>query len=333
MRRFAVIVPAVVAVAGLAVGGNVVLQQDDAALDAPVQSAPLQPGWRWEAYRSVQVQVPDSWEQSLWAGLKTPCKLDQVEPKPIVRRPGGAVLAMLEPCLDPTAPQQHVAPSVAFAGDRPGVVRYADGWTKETRQVGEQLITVTTSDDALRDRIFSTAAVVVDADGNGCDPESPIARNAVLRPPAQGGLETVGVVESVSVCRYASFRGPKPLSDTAPYDLGMEASSRLTGPVAERLVRDLVAAPTGTGPTVTNPRICGSDPGGELVILRVDGSAHDQDVVYRHAGCKHNGTDDGTTLRQATPATAKAIFVGVHEPNGVRDVLHQLLYGTPVRVL
>lgn len=333
MRRFAVIALAAVAVGALAVGGKVVLGEDAAVGASDPRSVPLPEGWRWETYRNVQLQVPASWEQSRWAGLKTPCGLDRVEQKPIVRRPGGAVLAVLEPCLDPTAPQQHVAPSVAFAGDRPGVVRYADGWTKETRQVGEQLITVTASDDALRARILASASVVTDADGNGCDPASPLARNEILRPPAQGGLTTVGEVESVSVCRYESFRGAAPRSDGAPYDLALEAGSRLTGPVAERLVRDLVAAPAGTGPTVTDRRACGSDPGGELIILRVDGSEHDQDVAYRYGGCKHNGTDDGTTLRRATPETAKAIFVGVHEPDGVRNVLHQLLYGPPGPVL
>jgi hypothetical protein len=113
----------------------------------------------------------------------------------------------------------------------------------------------------------------------------------------------------------------------------MQASSRLTGSVAAHLVRDLVAAPVGTGPTVTDQRVCGDDPGGEVVVLRVDGSAHDQDVIYRYAGCKHNGTDDGTTLRQATSATAKVIFVGVHEPAGVGNALYQLLIGQPGPVL
>ncbi|GAB3822727.1 hypothetical protein [Kribbella italica] len=333
MRRFVVITLAAVAVAALAVGGKVVLGEEDAAIGLEPRTVPLPEGWRWEAYRNVQLQVPVGWGQSQWAGLKTPCGLDQVEQKPIVRRPGGAVLAMLEPCLDPTAPQRHVAPSVAFTGDRPGVVTYADGWIKETRRLGEQLITVTSADGALRARIFAAAAVVIDADGNGCDPVAATARNEILRPAAQGGLTTVGDVQSVSVCRYEGVRGPAPRSGGAPYDLAMEASSRLTGPVAQRLVRDLVAAPAGTGPTVTDQRVCFDDPGGEIIVLRVDGSVHDQDVVYRYAGCKHNGTDDGTTLRRATSATAKAIFVGVHAPDGVRNVLHQLLYGPPGPVL
>ncbi|GAA1531650.1 hypothetical protein GCM10009741_37340 [Kribbella lupini] len=324
---------AAVAVAALVVGGRVVLGQEETAVGTEPQALPLQPGWRWEVYRNVQVQVPGNWEQSLWAGLKTPCDLDQTEPKPIVRRPGGAVLAMLEPCVNPKAPQQHVAPSLEFTGDQPGVVRYADGWTKETRRIGEQLVTVTSADDALRAELFATAGVVTDADGNGCDPASPSARNEIVRPPAHGGLTTVGEVASVSVCRYEEPRGPRPRDDRAPYDLALQASSRLTGPVAARLVRDLIAAPPGTGPTVTDQRACGDDPSGEVIVLRVDGSAHDQDVVYRYAGCRHNGTDDGTTLRQATSATAKAIFVGVHEPNGVRNVLHQLLYGPPGPVL
>ncbi|GAB2568421.1 hypothetical protein [Kribbella endophytica] len=335
MRRSVVIALAAVAVAALGIGGKVVLGQDETAVGvkAEPRAVPLQPGWRWEAHRNVQVQVPADWEQSLGAGRKTNCGLDGVELKPVVLRPGGGEPKRLITCPTPRPKERHVAPSLAFAGDRPGVVRYDDGWTKETRRLGGQLITVTSADDALRARIFGTATVITDADGNGCDPRSPIARNEILRPPADGGLTTVGDVESVSVCYYHLARDTGVHHGGKPYDLAMQVSSRLTGDVAGRLVRDLVAAPFGTGPTVTDRRACFDDPGGEVVVLRVNGSAHDQDVVYRYAGCKHNGTDDGTTLRQATTATAKVIFAGAHEPVDYGNVLYQLLVGTPGPVL
>lgn len=332
MRRSVVIALAAVAVAALGVGGKVVLGQEEQAVG--VKAEPTVPGWRWETYRNVQLQVPAGWAQDLYAGVKF-CGADWTERKAVVRRPG--LLARFEQpeCPTEARPTRHVAPSVMFAGDRPEVIRFADGWTKETRQIGGQLVTVTAADDVLRARIFGTAAVVTSVDGYGCDPASPLARDELLRPPDLGGLTSVGEVRSVSVCRYA---GGAPIyradgTSYPPKALGMEASSQLTGVVAERFVRDLVAAPLGTGPTVTSWRVCGADPGGELVILRIDGSVHDQDVLYRYAGCKHNGTDDGRTLRQATSATAKVIFVGVHEPRGHTNVMTQLLIGPPGPVL
>ncbi len=334
MRRFVVIALAAVAVAALGVGGNVVLGQEEKAVGVKADPLPLQPGWRWEAYRNVQLQVPGDWAQERYAGEKF-CGADWTEQKAVVRRPGEFVSVGQPECPAEPRVTRHVAPSVMFAGDRPETVRFADGWTKETRRIGGQLITVTASDDALRARIFGTAGVVTSVDGYGCDPASPLARDEVLRPPAQGGLTSVGDVKSVSVCRYAGG-APIHQSDGTPYPvkaLDLEASSQLTGAVAERFVRDLIAAPAGTGPTVTSWRICGADPGREVVVLRVDGSVHDQDVLYRYDGCKHNATDDGTTLRQATSATAKVIFVGVHEPRGHTNVMTQLLIGPPGPVL
>ncbi|GAB2568414.1 hypothetical protein GCM10027269_24160 [Kribbella endophytica] len=325
---------AVVAVTALGVGGKVVLGDGEPAVGVQADSQTVPPGWRWEAHRNVQLQVPDGWAQDLYAGVKF-CGADWTEQKPVVRRPGALATFGDPECPTEGRVTRHVAPSVMFAGDRPETVRFADGWTKETRLIGGQLITVTAADDGLRARIFSTAGVVTSVDGYGCDPASPLARDELLRPPALGGLSSVGDVRSVSVCRYA---GGAPIyrSDGTPYPpraLGMEASSQLTGVVAERFVRDLVAAPVGTGPTVTDSRLCGADPGGEVVVLRVDGSEHDQDVLYRYDGCKYNGTDDGTTLRQATSATAKVIFVGAHEPRGHTNVMTQLLIGPPGPVL
>ncbi|WP_148256551.1 hypothetical protein [Kribbella flavida] len=106
----------------------------------------------------------------------------------------------------------------------------------------------------------------------------------------------------------------------------LKASTRLIGSEAERLVRNLVAAAVGVGPTTGDPT-CSSHPGNDVVVLRVDGSHHDQDVVYRYDGCRHNGTDDGSILRKATPQTAQQIFVGVHQPNSAGYALYELLHG------
>jgi hypothetical protein len=47
----------------------------------------------------------------------------------------------------------------------------------------------------------------------------------------------------------------------------------------------------------------------------------------------HNGTDDGSVLRKLTSATAKLIFTGADQPDGINNVQYQLLIGIPPPVI
>jgi hypothetical protein len=233
----------------------------------------------------------------------------------------------LKRCLTPK-PARQVAPSVVFDGERPGVVQLAGGWVRETRKIGDHLIAVTAGDDVLRRQIFASAAVVDTVDSYGCAPQ---ADRRVVRPPAQGGLKSVGEVTGVSVCRY-SIRG-LPIAPTGhPEDIRyarLQAGSRLTGTAADHLIRDLLAAPPGVGPTFSDPRWCTPEPKHDFLILRVQGTDHAQDVLYRYDGCRHNGTDDGSTLRQLTAGTARQLFVGVHQLDQSYQAIDLFLIGTP----
>ncbi|WP_432945336.1 hypothetical protein ACQPXM_05295 [Kribbella sp. CA-253562] len=90
------------------------------------ETAPAKPGWRWETYADVQLQVPETWAQSLWAGPPD-CTEDDWVPEATVFRPGGIRGLALKICATPKAARQ-VAPSVVFDGERPGVVQLAGGW-------------------------------------------------------------------------------------------------------------------------------------------------------------------------------------------------------------
>ncbi|WP_145806573.1 hypothetical protein [Kribbella amoyensis] len=246
----------------------------------------------------------------------------------MVRRPGGALIG--DPggaCRAERPIPIDRQPSLEFDGGwLPGRSQYPAGWVRETRLVGELPVTVFARDAALRERILSSAGVVGAVDGNGCEPVSALAVDKVVRPPSQGGLKSVGTVESVSLCEYSTSVRP---DDPWP----LTASSLLRGQAAAKLVRDLVAAPPGTGPTLTDQRVCGPDPGFPVIVLRVRGSAHNQDVLYRYSGCRTNGTDDGSVQRQLTSATARQIFLGAHQLYGKSNVLYQLLIGTPPPVV
>jgi hypothetical protein len=122
-RAAGTVVLAGLAVAAALIGVNVLTGERGSAVAVqtqvpPATTAPGSPaaapvGWRWEAYENVQVQVPADWATSFWAGGGR-CGRTR-EPEPIVRRPGGAVIDMLEPCRKPATPL-HIAPSVEFGG-------------------------------------------------------------------------------------------------------------------------------------------------------------------------------------------------------------------------
>jgi hypothetical protein len=327
MKRF---VAAIVGVAVLGIGGKALADETSSAAGgssgASITSPVVEPGWRWETYTDVQLQVPDSWAQTLWSGPPD-CTEDDWVPQPTVFRPGGKRGLALKLCPTPK-PAKQVAPSVVFAGERPGVLQLAGSWVRETRKIGDLLVTVTAGDDVLRRRIFDSAGVVETVDSYGCEPR---ADRRIVRPAANGGLKSVGDVTAVSVCRY-SIQGMPIVPTGSPRDIRfarLQASSRLTGVAADHLVRDLIAAPPGVGPMFSDPQRCAPEPGSDLVILRVQGTDHAQDVLYRYDGCRQNGTDDSSELRQVTTDTARQIFLGVHQLNQSYPALDQLMIGTP----
>jgi hypothetical protein len=68
---------------------------------------------------------------------------------------------------------------------------------------------------------------------------------------------------------------------------------------------------------------------------RVEEAIQDGTVRRRpvRRGCKRNGTDEGSVVRQLTSSAAEQIFIGVHEPDGLNVVLYQLLVGPPPPVI
>ncbi|TDO34310.1 hypothetical protein EV643_1274 [Kribbella sp. VKM Ac-2527] len=206
---------AVVAIASVLTGVNGLTdrQQATSADQSMLQPAkraeiPLAPGWRWEGSRTFTCRC---WVRGIGAsGRSGQVHRVHVGAQADSARPGGATFAMLVECPTPAPVVRHLAPSLEFTGERPEVIRYPDGWTKETRRIGSLLITVTSGDDALREKIFASADVIPEIDGNGCDPVPALARDEVVRPPSQGGLVSVGPVHSVSVCRYSTWTSPTP---------------------------------------------------------------------------------------------------------------------------
>jgi hypothetical protein len=280
--------------------------------------------------------VPDDWGYGTTSS--PPCLVKELRP-PYVGRPGAIraigcrdpypVLAYRSSYLwfdaksrNPAAEARAAEHGIATGARTPGVRPADHGWIEETRSVDGVLVTVLSDDDTLRGRIFASARVIDGLDVNGCTPDHPLAHTPQNRPPATGGLATIGSVESISVGRYAIPVGTNPSFATRRAPL--IASSTFTGLAAQALVDAITSAPEGSGP---NEKDCLDSYGQEIMVLTVHGSERDQEVLMRYNGCHFNGTDDGETLRQLTAEIAQSLLTGIHWQSTFIHPVYELVFG------
>ncbi len=182
---------------------------------------PADPGWRWESYKTVQVQVPSSWTQ--YISGPAPCTTFANSAVPSVGRLNGWLGKNWYTCGDAVLPLNRRQPYLWFDDvQAPGTKQYDGGWTEETRLVGGTKISVLTQDDALRRRILESARPITGTDYYGCAPTD-------LGP--QGtGLDAKDQITSADVCEYwqwlAGLWIPARRRDR---DRVRAASQRLTG--------------------------------------------------------------------------------------------------------
>ncbi|WP_433015740.1 hypothetical protein [Kribbella sp. CA-294648] len=244
-------------------------------------------GWRWESYRTIQLQVPSDW--GFGTTDQPPC-LVKKKVAGYVGRPGfvpgiGCMEAWPEPRVR--------SPYVWFASGRAGVQTSGDGWTQETRELDGVTITVFSSDDALRKRIFDSVAPIVSVDGNGCPPVVPVDR-----PGPGAALESVGTIRSIAVCGFIGNV--------------LNSSSKLGADQSKAIASAILAAPKGVGPD--QPKCYDSSP--IDLLLKVDGTTHDAELTIRFSNCTHNGADDGTTIRRLTKPYLDPLLTGPHQLPG-----------------
>ncbi|WP_020391631.1 hypothetical protein [Kribbella catacumbae] len=255
---------------------------------------PAEAGWRWESYRTIQLQVPSSWS---YGTTDQPACLLTKKVAGYVGRGG----TFEEVGCDPRLPKPAVrSPYVWFnARQQPvGIQTTGDGWTEETREFDGVKIAVFTGDDALRKRIFDSITPIVSTDANGCAPVLPLSS---LQLPDRA-LASVGTVHSISVCAYGGEV--------------LNASSKLDADKARAIVAAILAAPKGAGPDLPN---CTNFSPIDL-LLEVDGTAHDANVTIQYSGCAGNGASDGTisSWRLAKPYL-DPLLTGPHQPSGFSD--------------
>ncbi|HET6299728.1 MAG TPA: hypothetical protein VFG33_40565 [Kribbella sp.] len=288
------------------------------AVIAPPPRPAVAAGWHWESYSNVQVQIPDSWQEgganSLWACSK--------------EKPAGPMIGRISLLPSPAMACMKAAPPVdlrvshLFFDDnpRPGVFPRGDGWTEETRVLDGLGLTVFSDDDVLRRQILDSALLINGTDVNRCTPSSPLAAGSGKRPPATGGLASVGVVDSVQICAY---------TDSAdPIRPPLLASAEITGDGARAVGEALQAAPTiasvmNRSPAVTSDSCDITDR--EILVLKVHGDKGEQDVLVRITDCAWNGFDDGVTARRLTKDALQPLLTAVGRPEALSSTLKQLL--------
>ncbi|MEV6282851.1 hypothetical protein [Kribbella sp. NPDC051770] len=250
-------------------------------------------GWHWESYDTVQVQIPDSWIDTSYSHLWTCQNLPRIKPapprSPLVGRPFRGAVPMMS--CGPVSPLAERVPHLWF-GERnraPGVYRYDHGWLEEVRVVGGVHLSAFGNDSALLKRILDSARPIDGADAYGCSPTAPATLAEGMRPtgPGLGGIREV---ESVRICGYAVAGLPR--------DAVLLAGSSLTGAAARQVAAALRSAPAGPGPN--HEYHCEIPQHRDDLVVTVRGSTGEQEVLVRYDSCNHNGTDDGTTLRQLT---------------------------------
>jgi RNA polymerase sigma-70 factor (sigma-E family) len=154
---------------------------------------------RVEAYHDVQIRVPASWG---YGNLSTWCTRSRgASPRPVVERPGGAVLSTV--CGEPGQSYgvQFLDPGEVDPGGDLGQYEWAPGASNQAYPngawvgdivVGDVGLRVVARDEATARGVLDSAEVV-DVDGHGCRTSRTAGRGALAEAPPGSQM---------SICRY-----------------------------------------------------------------------------------------------------------------------------------
>ena len=280
-------------------------------------------GWRWESFGGVELQVPTEWGTGI---TDYPWCLADREPQmavPYVGRPIGAIPAI--GCPEGVSLSAAGDRFVWFDSHEPlGTTTDDAGWIRETRQIGDLLVTIQLDDPALAERIFDSARLVEAADSFGCAPDHPLAAaRGDLRPGVAWDVAAGEAVQGGSVCRYDVPDGPPSAAETSR-PRALTGSRSLTAEEAVAIRDAVAAAPAGSGPN--DPASCMAEyaRGDEVVVVTLITESGPRELFVRYSGCDFHGVDDGTTVRTMTPEIAASVFDAALLPSGWSGVMDDI---------
>lgn len=266
--------------------------------DAPSTAAPG--GWRWEAYRDVQLAVPPSWgygEDWVFFGS---CGSGILPP--LVARPS------LVGCGTGGTPGSDAAEDGQFVvfEDRRGYDGEFDGapvyvGDRRALEIGDIRVIVQAPLEVRRRILASVRRIEVDA--YGCAVRDRISREPWSRPAPATDLASLTGITGVTACLYPLGRG----------DPMLAGSVRLGGEAGRRAVRAMAAAPEA-GPLWSGQDVAGCRTWGyHVAVLYVDSDQGRARLHLRFSGCHYTGLDDGLTRRQLVRAGTYPFVTGPNE--------------------
>lgn len=257
-------------------------------------------GWRWESYKTVQVQVPVGWTQ--YISGPAPCTAIQSgssPAKPVIGRFNGWLGPSSYVCEDAVMPADQRLQYLWFNDvQAPGIKQYDAGWTEETRLVAGVKISVLTQDDALRRRILDSARPITGTDYYGCPPTDAGPRGS--------GLDANDTISSASICEY--------------WQNTLVAGSALNGAPAAKLAHGLATSPAGAPAEWSKG--C-SQPDQRTFVVTLHGRTESYPVRITMAYCYADHTfptDDGNTQRRTGYETLDLIRQGPHKQHQPSDL-------------
>lgn len=263
-------------------------------------------GWRWESYKTVQVQVPATWTQ--YISGPAPCTTFANSAVPSIGRLNGWLSKTWYTCPDAVLPLKKRQPYLWFDDvQAPGTKQYDGGWTEETRLIGGTKISVLTNDDTLRRRIVDSARPITAADYYGCTPTLPDLNGT--------GLKTNERITSAGVCEY--WRGT------------LVAGSDLAAGPASTFAQRVNNSPEAPPPARAEG--CGNINQRTFVVtLHTRAASYPVWITSDYCSVDHTfPTDDGTTQRRADAITLDLIQQAVHKPYQPSDLFDPARAITP----
>jgi hypothetical protein len=265
------------------------------ATDSPAK------GWRFEYYRDVRLQVPDSWRHDDEPRGSWCVAHPGIIPKqPYVAREESFDVKFAVDCGVLFPPPQTWVDHVTLSTDegrRSSLVRAGDFWVAKQR-VGHVKIKVVTTDRELADRILASAETVEPGDSS-CDPHSDIQARGFQRPSPAFDVATLDDVDAIRVCQYTLGR---------PFDApGLMAQYELVGDAALAELRALQSAPLASDPNRPSNCLAGYIGESAIVLQLMHGDASDQMFMYYECG-RGNGFDDGTAKRALTKEACQPLI-------------------------
>ncbi|MEV6411197.1 hypothetical protein [Kribbella sp. NPDC051718] len=262
--------------------------------------------FRWESYKTVQVQVPASWKT--FSSGPAPCGTSKA---PGVGRLSPWISLKNPVCSVAVLPLAERHEYVWFDDvQKPGVKQYDGGWTEETREVGGVHVSVLTKDDALRQRILNSAVPLTNGpDAYGCEQNGYLPNeDDSTEPPA------LGKIDSIDICEYW---GPYHSTQQPSLIAGSRLDGKQATSLAQQITKELRTAPKTSS---ESPLFC-LPVGLRTIRLTLHGPDGDWSMLFKEQNCMNRYyTKVGSDLRLFSIAFTDLVFTGVHRPDQPSDI-------------